>query len=53
MNKHTALLSIVFILVVALLHPAIAADKNALTEAMKQSVVSLETSFYGYEQIQP
>ncbi|MBN2271939.1 MAG: hypothetical protein JXN61_15095 [Sedimentisphaerales bacterium] len=53
MNKQTALLSIVFALVTAFLRPAIAAERNALTEAMKQSVVSLEISFYGYEQIQP
>jgi len=53
MNRQTALLSIVFALAAAFLRPAIAADRNALTEAMKQSVVSLEISFYGYEQIQP
>ncbi len=53
MKKQIVLFSIVFALLAALLRPAIAADKNALTEAMKQSVVSLETSFYGYEQIQP
>jgi len=53
MKKQTLLLSILFALLAASLRPAIAADKNALTEAMKQSVVSLETAFYGYEQIQP
>ncbi|MHC4741573.1 MAG: hypothetical protein ACYS8Z_06670, partial [Planctomycetota bacterium] len=55
MKNRAAFLSIVFILVAAFGMAAIAADspKAALTEAMKKSVVSLDTSFYGYEQIQP
>ena len=54
--KNKLILSlIVSALIVACAGPAIAADKPSadMTEAMKQSVVSLEMSFYGYELLQP
>lgn len=55
MKNQAAVFSIVFVLAVAVGLPAIAAKAPSadLTEAMKKSIVSLETSFYGYEQIQP
>jgi len=53
MKSQTVLIALILAVVITLSSPAVAADKAGLTEAMKQSVVSLETSFYGYEQLQP
>lgn len=55
MKNIVRIFPIAFILTVASARLAVAGDKSAaeLTETMKKSVVSLETSFYGYEDIQP
>ncbi|MBC8218008.1 MAG: PDZ domain-containing protein [Planctomycetes bacterium] len=53
MNSRTILISFVFAAVIAFASAATADEKARMTEAMKQSVVSLETSFHGYEQLQP
>jgi len=55
MKNHAAFIFIIFGLCFALCSQLIAAEHRQvdLTEAMKQSIVYLETSFYGYEQTQP
>jgi len=55
MKKHAAFIFIIFGAVITLCSQlTVAKNRQAdLTEAMKQSIVYLETSFYGYEQAQP
>jgi len=55
MKKQTILISIIFGVVIALCCPlsAEAGRGGDLTEAMKDSIVHLQMSFYGYQQIQP
>jgi len=57
MRGHKVLISVLFCVFVTRSWPLIAADsqqpKGDLTDAMKNSVVCLKTSFYGYEPIQP
>lgn len=55
MKNHTLVIFIMFGAVITLRpQPTVAERRQAdLTEAMKQSIVYLETFFYGYEQSQP
>jgi hypothetical protein len=55
MKNHAVFIFIMFGVVITLCSQLTIAERNEadLTEAMKQSVVYLETSFYGYEQSQP
>ena len=55
MKKHAAFIFIIFGAVITLCSQLTVAENRQadLTEAMKQSIVYLETSFYGYEQSQP
>src|SRR4030042_3724745 len=57
MRGHKVLIAVLFCVFVTRSWPLIAADgqqpKGDLTDAMKNSVVCLKTSFYGYEPIQP
>ena len=55
MKKHIVFISIMFGAVIALCsQPTMAQRRQGdVTETMKQSIVYLETSFYGYEQTQP
>ncbi len=55
MKKHIVFISIIFVAVTSLCsQPTIARSLgNNVVETMKQSIVYLEISFYGYEQNQP
>ncbi len=55
MNKHIVFISVMFGAVIALCSQPTMAERSQsdVSEKMKQSIVYLETSFYGYEQDQP
>ncbi len=55
MKKHAVFIFIIFGPVITLCSQLTVAENRQadLTEAMKQSIVYLKTSFYGYEQAQP